>query len=65
AVDAAPPPEREPAVEPPPSEPAAEAEFAEAAHQPEPSAAEPAEASPPRPKRSGWWQRARASIVGE
>ncbi|HLJ72496.1 MAG TPA: ribonuclease E/G, partial [Roseiarcus sp.] len=63
AVDAATPPEREPAVEPQPSEPPAE--FADAAHESEPSAAEPAEASPSRPKRSGWWQRARASIVGE
>ena len=35
---------------------------------PEPAARSGAETEPPaeqRPRRSGWWQRARASIVGE
>ena len=29
------------------------------------SGGEPAPAAPARPRRSGWWQRARASIVGD
>jgi ribonuclease E len=32
--------------------------------QPTPEPAPPAE-GPPRPRRSGWWQRARASVIGE
>ncbi|MBV9288565.1 MAG: Rne/Rng family ribonuclease [Hyphomicrobiales bacterium] len=31
----------------------------------EPAEPPPAEPGPPRPRRSGWWQRARASIVGD
>jgi ribonuclease E len=30
-----------------------------------PSAPIPARDEPPRPRRSGWWQRARASVIGE
>jgi ribonuclease E len=36
----------------------------QAPSQPVPEPA-PAAEEPPRPRRSGWWQRARASIVGE
>jgi ribonuclease E len=48
---------------------AMQASHEEAAHE-EPSATEPTEPAaeqpdPNRPKRSGWWQRARASLVGE
>ena len=35
-----------------------------AAAAPEPTPA-PAKDEPPRPRRSGWWQRARASVIGE
>ncbi|HEY1453733.1 MAG TPA: Rne/Rng family ribonuclease [Roseiarcus sp.] len=37
---------------------------AEANGAPEPASA-PAKDEPPRPRRSGWWQRARASVIGE
>jgi ribonuclease E len=37
---------------------------AEANDAPEP-APTPAKDEPPRPRRSGWWQRARASVIGE
>jgi ribonuclease E len=47
----------EPTVEP--SGPA-EADVTEAAPE-----APPAAAGPPRPRRTGWWQRARASVIGE
>jgi ribonuclease E len=48
-----------PAVEP--SEPApAEMVAADAAPESPPAAAEP-----PRPRRSGWWQRARATVIGK
>jgi ribonuclease E len=43
-----------PAVEPPAAEP-----------EPEVPAPAPAPEEPPRPRRSGWWQRARATIVGQ
>jgi ribonuclease E len=36
---------------------------ADVAAEPTPSA--PAKDEPPRPRRSGWWQRARASVIGE
>src|SRR5271165_3420517 len=54
--------EREPVAEAP-VEPTASSQ---GAHTPAP-APDPAPAAeePPRPRRSGWWQRARASIVGE
>jgi hypothetical protein len=28
-------------------------------------ASAPSEAEPPRPRRNGWWQRARASVIGK
>jgi ribonuclease E len=49
-----PPADSPPAVEPPAAEPVAAAE---------PEA--PAPEEPPRPRRTGWWQRARATIVGD
>ena len=60
-------PEPEPApvaAAPSAPEPAPAAEPAPVAAD-EPVPAEPAADEPPRPRRSGWWQRARASIVGE
>jgi ribonuclease E len=47
--------------------PLAEPAPAETHEPPATTAAEPAAAAdePPRPRRSGWWQRARASLVGE
>ncbi len=39
---------------------AAEVDTAEAA-----SASAPAAAEPPRPRRNGWWQRARATVIGK
>jgi len=50
--------EAEPAAEP--SAPA-EAEGGAAQPAPEPDAGE---SEPPRPRRSGWWQRARATVIG-
>jgi ribonuclease E len=37
----------------------------EAAAEPAPATPPPAKDEPPRPRRSGWWQRARASVIGE
>jgi ribonuclease E len=45
---------------PAPHEPALAPEAA-----PAPEAAAPTAEEPPRPRRSGWWQRARATLVGE
>ncbi|MBV8472237.1 MAG: hypothetical protein JO234_02375 [Hyphomicrobiales bacterium] len=46
-----------------------EASEAPATHEPAPAepapAAAPAPEEPPRPRRTGWWQRARATLVGE
>ena len=50
--------ETEPGVEPSAS---AEAEGVAAQPAPEPAAGEPEQ---PRPRRSGWWQRARATVIG-
>jgi ribonuclease E len=38
---------------------------AEPEPEPEPESEAPSADEPPRPRRSGWWQRARASLVGE
>ena len=38
---------------------------AEAGIQPGALAASPSATEPPRPRRSGWWQRARASVIGK
>jgi ribonuclease E len=47
----------------------AEAPKAEAAPAPEPAHVEPepepAADEPPRPRRTGWWQRAKSTLVGE
>ncbi len=51
--------------EPSPAEPAAAAEAEPQREAEQPEAAEPTEAQQPRPKRSGWWQRARATFVGD
>jgi ribonuclease E len=37
----------------------------EAAAEPTPASPPPAKDEPPRPRRNGWWQRARASVIGE
>jgi len=37
---------------------------ADAAHEAAPASA-PAADEPPRPRRSGWWQRARATVIGK
>jgi ribonuclease E len=37
----------------------------EAAAGPAPPTPPPVKGEPPRPRRSGWWQRARASVIGE
>jgi ribonuclease E len=49
------------AAQPPATEPVAEAEEPAAA----PAAPEPAADDPSRPRRSGWWQRAKATLSGE
>ncbi len=60
----------EPEIAAPPSladgEPAAESSpHSEAAPQSAPATPPPAKDEPPRPRRNGWWQRARASVIGE
>ncbi len=65
-------PEAAAAPEPEPTR-AEASETPAAAHEPSPAEPAPAEApepapavdEPPRPRRSGWWQRARATLVGE
>jgi ribonuclease E len=64
--------EREPpaaALDAPVEEPApaasAQATAEEAAPAAAEPAAEPAPPGPPRPRRSGWWQRARATVIGK
>ena len=37
----------------------------DAAAEPAPATLPPAKDEPPRPRRNGWWQRARASVIGE
>ncbi len=37
----------------------------DAAAEPAPATPPPAKDEPPRPRRNGWWQRARASVIGE
>ena len=57
----------EPAAEQPASPPAEPSTDAEETSEPQ-TASEPAEAAPeepPRPRRTGWWQRAKSTLVGE
>ena len=57
----------EPTPVAPPHEAEAEAPAPGAEPAPEPVAVEeaPAADEPPRPRRSGWWQRARATVIGK
>ena len=50
---------------PVPAEPPQAQELEIEAPEAEESAAEPAADEPPRPRRTGWWQRAKSTLVGE